>query len=731
MRHNLGMAALLASLQSSSSKATKDEVDTVIEQVKQLAGEHGMDDESLCKGYELALGGLLDTDQSLRILPQLIPHTALPLDPVLLTTSVLGQSTASLPPRAGQVAYAVQRRALEQLAVLLELGAVGREGLEALDRLYGAVEQGLRYRILREPTAGLLCLITRKHHVQPHRVARVRSLLLDDPPPSTSLARLLDLYRSSEVGHVRQTRKHAAAAPDGLPSSLEAWKMRVSEVLDGSGVDGELEEGHRVKRRKHSHQVPLPDSAILTSSTASPHLADLSSLAKLAEHLDKVVLPTHAASVLSAGAGPTRRSRPPTEADWVRSWAFLPRSGYDHDSEHLSQLSHWIISRLEHELYDLEPTKAGHARVEDLLSRVRDICELGGEVVEALEPFLNTFLANWDGERHRDVIFQLVALLKPRAWADLEQSVLGKLRKLAGTASVDWVAALVDCLSALVRNLAVRDNWHLQATVTTAFGRLDADGQYLASLESFLEFTDEVILSATARHPTSLVLRSAALGFYESTLLLPLELDLPVIVLPSPIFTYLCLLSNELMSVSRICGIIARLRDALVGAESAIVKRWQDDPRGPQSSAIESLNARLVTLVGALWMRRFLATDASMGLSSDVLDKLRSRSEERGQQVASSMGLTAHSALALLAQDCLSVLATQDGKSAESLVGPVTTTALKQLAKDPAAFHISFNEFRPRFVEYLEERGAKGLASCLFSSLSSLVERRKSSIGGT
>ncbi|GAA5944947.1 hypothetical protein JCM3775_005508, partial [Rhodotorula graminis] len=670
------------------------------------------------------------TDQSLRLLPQLIPLTALPLDPVLLTTSVLGESTDSLPPRAGQVTYAVQRRALEQLAVLLELGAVGREGLKALDRLYDAVEQGLEYRILREPTAGLLCLITRKHHVQPHRVARVRSHFLDDSPPSTSLARLLDLYRSFEVGHVRQTQ-HAAAAPNGSPSSLEAWKMRVSEVLDGSGVDGELEEGHRVKRRKHSHHIQLPDSAILTSSTASPHLADLSSLAKLAEYFDKVVLPIHAASALSAGAGPTRRRRPPTEADRVRSWAFLLRSGYDHDPEHLARLSHWIISRLEHELYDLEPTKAGHARVEDLLSRVRDICELGGELVEALEPFLNTFLANWDGEGHRDVIFQLVALLKPRAWADLEQSVLGKLRKVAGTASVDWVAALVDCLSALVRNLAVRDNWHLQATVTTPFGRLDADGQYLASLKSFLEFTDEVILSATARHPTSLVLRSAALGFYESTLLLPLELDLPVIVLPSPMFTYLCLLSNELMSVSRICGIIARLRDALVGAESAIVKRWQDDPRGPQSSAIESLNARLVTLVGALWMRRFLATDASMSLSSDVLDKLRSRSEERGQQVASSMGLTTHSALALLAQDCLSVLATQDGKSAESLVGPVTTTALKQLAKDPAALHISFNEFRPRFVEYLEERGAKGLASCLFSSLSSLVERRKSSIGGT
>lgn len=141
-----------------------------------------MDDESLCKGYELVLGGLLgaflslsslasptssnpqadeallasalrcepaDTDQSLRLLPQLIPRTTLPLDPVLLAISTLGDSTHSLPPRAGKVDYAVQRHALEQLAALVELSAVGREGLEALDRLYGAVEQGLQYRILR------------------------------------------------------------------------------------------------------------------------------------------------------------------------------------------------------------------------------------------------------------------------------------------------------------------------------------------------------------------------------------------------------------------------------------------------------------------------------------------------------------------------------------------------------------------------------------------------------
>ena len=203
--------------------------------------------------------------------------------------------------------------------------------------------------------------------------------------------------------------------------------------------------------------TPLPPQP----SSASTPLADLSSLADLAEALDKAALPTYAASVLSAVTGSTRRTRPLDEADRARSWGLLLRSGYEHDraslflprcvpgraetdaqpllaAEHLARLSHWIVSHLEHELYDLNPTEAGHARVEDLLCRARDICELGGvrprsslsvpragadvelpgaqELLEALEPFLASFLFDWDGERHRAVIFQLVALLKPRAW---------------------------------------------------------------------------------------------------------------------------------------------------------------------------------------------------------------------------------------------------------------------------------------------------------------------------
>ena len=58
--------------------------------------------------------------------------------------------------------------------------------------------------------------------------------------------------------------------------------------------------------------------------------------------------------------------------------------------------------------------------------------------------------------------------------------------------------------------------------------------------------------------PESVTLRSAALSFYEASLSLPLEHELHVVAIPSPSVTYTCLLASESMSISRICGIIAK-----------------------------------------------------------------------------------------------------------------------------------------------------------------------------
>lgn len=68
-----------AGLHAGHVKANKDDIDAALDELAALAEEHGLSQESLCKGYELALGGVL------RALLSLVP----PLGRSTLTALVL------------------------------------------------------------------------------------------------------------------------------------------------------------------------------------------------------------------------------------------------------------------------------------------------------------------------------------------------------------------------------------------------------------------------------------------------------------------------------------------------------------------------------------------------------------------------------------------------------------------------------------------------------------------
>lgn len=44
----------------------------------------------------------------------------------------------------------------------------------------------------------------------------------------------------------------------------------------------------------------------------------------------------------------------------------------------MHRLTTFISTMLKHELYELDATSEGEARVEDLFCRVRELCEMGG-----------------------------------------------------------------------------------------------------------------------------------------------------------------------------------------------------------------------------------------------------------------------------------------------------------------------------------------------------------------
>ncbi|BGP28121.1 hypothetical protein JCM10295v2_007108 [Rhodotorula toruloides] len=696
--------------------AVVDEVRKLIDEDVERGGAGLVEEECVRSGWDGCLRGQLAPSASLSLLPLLLPSAPLTLPLLLALLSPLSRPSPPGP------SYPTQSLALEMLLVFVEEGWVGSEAREGLDRVVAVLERGLEFGKLREPAADLLCLVVRRHHITPHRIDFLHSLLTRLPSPPSSLYRLLDTYRSFEPERVYQ----------GI-------SQRRGTVERGKKEGKEVEEAKRRRIEADANsKLPLPItfSTDLHSPTSLP-LSDIRTLPSLASQIEDLALPCQAASALRSVSGSTKRVRVQeevSEEERVTSWCVVLRGGYENDlhgvgrqGEHIERLSSWVIAQLQHELYDLEPTDAGAKRVADLFARVRELSEFAGELLEELEPFFAEYLQRWDGSAHRKLVFDLVALIKPLRFRDLHRHYLRPLETFAKADSVDgtWIPDFFACLTALVSNWAVRDDWDETVSRSTALGALEPDAPYLEALQGILEFANKQIELACQQRPHDLTIRSASLAFYELALSLPLEFGLPVVVLPSSTFMHTCLLSNEVMSLSRICGILARLREALTGASTALEINSESN-----TALVTELNARLIEFVATLWQKRFLTpadpAQSNLGLSLEDLEDLREYGDERGQATSASFGLSTHPALATLAKDCLSVLAVERGKSISRLVGAISTSSLKQLAKEPDGVHISFNEFRPAFLEWVQEQGADGLSDFLFSSLVSLVKRRAS-----
>lgn len=101
----------------------------------------------LHESYELMR--LVATPHAVALLQRLLPRSPVSASPILRIISVLGEQSNNKALHRGRVEYKAQKKALEGLNVLLEVGAVSREGSETLQRFWGVIARGLEYGTLR------------------------------------------------------------------------------------------------------------------------------------------------------------------------------------------------------------------------------------------------------------------------------------------------------------------------------------------------------------------------------------------------------------------------------------------------------------------------------------------------------------------------------------------------------------------------------------------------------
>ncbi|GAA5897997.1 uncharacterized protein JCM6883_000887 [Sporobolomyces salmoneus] len=630
----------------------------------------------------------------------------------LRIVSSLGEAAHSRP-SSSRVDYPIQRRLLCQLVTLKLVGAISKEGIDALRRCYGVLEKLLDYETLREPTAELLVLIMQHWHASSPRLTKVKQLLRTAEDPPVSLQRLREKYRSFLFKSPSEISPLKAISPSDEGSDFEQWRLCVVSKYEQAEGSTTVNTERKNKRRKLSHDPVEPFELEL-----------------VARKIDRPFRKFHSEL-------PSTLSEPGDTIDsveWSRSnsWKTLLDRGFGQDREYFTTIYNRLSSAVYHyrSWQMLEEGGSNESAREDptlpILNWLLSICEVSGELPDLLERLLFEHLQQWNGKLYRSETFSLLPYLRPPALDVLNRRILKPLAELAEDADVTWTNDSIRSLTSLMANWVARDDPDVEHGSFTAYGESVDGMSYLAALQGLLEFLDERIESAISRDPRSLDLKLAALDFYEKMLDLPLVHNLPVVVAPSQVFAYSVLFSDELSCISRMAGIIARLREALTGDNTAISV---DD--SIYTEPVAALNTLLVDFSCPVWKRGFLESsspekgNAGMGLSEAQLEQLRTIASKRDQSPTSALGLTTHGALANLAVEFLKTLARREGKDIDYLLGAVSTATLKELNKSASGFRISFTAFRPLFLEHLRDRGANGLYEFLSTTMQSLIQRRE------
>ncbi|GAA5988393.1 hypothetical protein JCM10908_003546 [Rhodotorula pacifica] len=706
----------------------EERFDNSLEELKHAAYTRGLSTDEVDAGYALALSGKLNTNRALKLLDSLLPLEPLTTKSALCIVSVVGEATSARPPLAGQVDYDVQARAVWQLYFLLDADLVSPQAVRQLRKLYSIIEAGLNYSRLREPTAHILRLLSSGEDCVAHRVDHLCGLF----SPSS-----LPVFLTSSLPSQRRLShdEDASVITRRLLEQYQAYDlMRVypapGEVMQGgaAAIPEDVSRWRRALTKSHSNDSEVQSPGLVASSVgATTKRQTVRDVTELAQTIETLRLPSQAPTSLISppSSAKTPRVAAPSDADRLSSWTCLLKAGYDNDYSYLHRLSYWANIELLHDLRSANPDRDAYSHTEDILTSVRDLSAYGGELLEELEPFLAEFLLSWDGVKHKEIVFDLITLLKPFDVGSLRKHYLDRLEALAksSSASDEWIVDLIGSYTTLVSNLASRDDWFGDPLRTTAFGALDLPS-YLDSLQAVVDSAGHIIDTVVPAHPDSLTLRSAALGFYRVALDLPIELGLPITSLPSPILTHICLLADDVASLSEICGLIHRLRQALTGADSVLSREDHESSR-----LVSTLNRTIIDFVNTLWQKRLLRGQderGAFGLDVDEAEHLLSYAQAATGSAPNSLGITTHPALAVLARDCLGELAKAKNKSIEGLEGAVTSTSLKKLATTPNGLTITYTDFRPALVEWVHARGAEGLGDLLFVSLQSLLTRRVS-----
>ncbi|CUS11905.1 unnamed protein product [Tuber aestivum] len=590
------------------------------------------------------------------------------------------------------------------------------ESYDVLSQLYGVLFNLLDMITLRGHLCHILSSLTRRRHVKPFRIQALLVLKqnLGDEQPLLGLLQVYkDYYPDVIVGETAIARAGVFSHPN-IEWMQKLLLIQESSADDYSGPSDSQSSfrivrkigGQAMKRQKTNHIV-IPEVHTFRAVESSVTLEEVEDVSDFVKKLDRLELPNQLVAAL--------------EDPLLRKLISLKPS-----DEASLRINNWLAARFSIELHPPPVSNLRSVdRTEHFLSRVLEYTRSARRLLPAVEDFLKRYLRTWTGNSHTKTLLGLLCFLPIREFEELRSNFFALVDRRLKDRGEASIAKLVAFYTELIRQWAITYGNQAQEP--------EFSQEESLALRKLLSHVGQICLAGLANFQGSNLITDAILCFYEGTCAPPWENGLFRIVLPPDQVVYYFVFSGDVMTLSRICGILSRYKRgfelSLRQAQSGHSNGAGEYPR----DYVNHFNGFLMDICNLVWRNRAFKCGGSdskqdqnaLGctLANNVVLSLQRAVDEREESLLTLFSLSHSAVLAQFSAECFRMLENSNDSEMRRTrhAGPVTQKSLQLLATN-GGLKITYSDFRVAVLRALGKKGLGGIWDFMHSTMISLIQ---------
>ncbi|CDS12186.1 hypothetical protein LRAMOSA04381 [Lichtheimia ramosa] len=595
---------------------------------------------------------------------------------------------------------------------------------EEIVKMYPVLFHYLTMETFRPQLCHLLYFMTKRVHVKRHRIERLQELV-SKFGAEPELYGLLSVYKGYcpdiELPRTVKRTNLIFSHPDpelrDNIAKIQAFWQHQSFISEEGLHRPPVPGLKKIKRRRlGAGKIDIFEIPNVTytrreqlDSVAITQIADVNELARM---IDRLELPDQMAAVLN---------------NRLLQHVVICCN----DDTSILRISYWLSNTLQ-SLMSSYYSETSHEHFKDLLAKLITMARLTRAHLPIVEAFLEKYISIWNGIDFVDEIFELLTYVRPLAFEDLEYNYLKPLYQLFCVSDVMWKSRLLLCYTSMIKNWALID-WRSHGqrrmdpdldtdvdNMVWLFRGLDFDVEYFSTIHHLIQHVDRISALGLVMESDHPLLQHACLSFFELVSSMSLAHDIPEIIIPAAPVVYRSFFSNTGMALSRICGIISQYKMAFEEND----KQTGDWVARHTAEYLDNFNSYVMDICSSLWAnvshRRTNPDYIPFSLSPGNYDTYKAMVEERGQSMELALSLTHTTCLAGYSKKFLADWSNEDNVDRSAHDGPVTPQLLKAMGST-----MTYNEYCVEFLEHLNYLGFHGIYDLLYSTIGSLIDRRK------